>query len=204
MGATGLALTVTGDGDRDVFADEAWRLVLRKTIDMYLSNEAYRGTVNYLMDAIPSDERDLWGADDDGVRFLFRDFAGCCNRSSSAWTHFAMIAAGVEWERLCGLAEEVDLQITSERPRFADQARCEHFVILRNELWFVEDDGLFGDSKHARLTSSTVRGASATRRPGRSYCRRWASCRATRRRSRCAHSMRRSTTPPTYRCSRAR
>lgn len=157
MGSIGILLQVSGDGDRAALHSAIWDAA-QDFIGMYVNTRspAYGSLSYYLGDAMHEEKRaGTWGPDGDQLQWWFRDFAGCCSRSAGAWLHWLQLAFAADWDRFTQLADEHGLTITSTPPALATLLGAKNYVLLRDELWSAEENGLFGDDEHVPIDDLT-------------------------------------------------
>ena len=150
MGAVGVSIEVSGDGDRAALHEAIWDEIT-EWVRMYTADSANEQVLEYVLDA--DTDEDSWGAVGDSLLWMFPDCAGCCNRSADAWAHWAQLALASEWDRIVQLADEHELRITSE-PRTLDELLVDRpgYVSLRGNLWDARENGLYGDSESLELS----------------------------------------------------
>ncbi|MEV0606234.1 hypothetical protein AB0I61_07700 [Polymorphospora rubra] len=155
MGAVGLTLNVSGEGDHAALHTAIWDAAL----DLIYRYTPSSAAVNEYLSEAPYDAADagIWGDQGGELIWFFKDYAGCCSRSSGLWLHWFERVLAADWAHFTHLAAEHDLTITSPPPvlteLLADRAR---YVRLRDDVWSVDEHGLYGDDKHLPLDDLTA------------------------------------------------
>ena len=141
MGASGLSVRLSGNGDREGWAAAVWD----KALDVIYAEVMIRADseLAYYLEGEPD-----CSVTGDGVMWWFSNPAGCCARSSSAWSHWFEHVLCEGWPLFGRMAEERGLVLEAGRPVRADLVSGASFVTVRRDLWMAGEDGLFGDNAH--------------------------------------------------------
>ncbi|MEV0562078.1 hypothetical protein [Dactylosporangium sp. NPDC050588] len=143
MGGIGFSIGIDGDGDVDTARVAVWE-EMRTFAQWFhvLGGKAYDELDHYLDGLEPAAEPHRAG--DRRMYWWFPNPAGTCLRSMLAWAHWCAGAVAVDWKRVGYVAGRHGVTITGPRPDAT--AGDERFVVVRDRLWLVEDDGLRGDN----------------------------------------------------------
>src|SRR4051812_13123648 len=111
MGASGISLRVSGDGDREALHSAIWEATQR-FIANYVGSEwpEYGRAWDYLSE----EAWDGWGVDGDGLHWWFSSWGGCASVMMGAWLHWLELAFAANHNRLTGLAEDHGLTIETK------------------------------------------------------------------------------------------
>ncbi|ROO87350.1 hypothetical protein EDD29_4949 [Actinocorallia herbida] len=152
MGAVGLSVRLSGDGDREGWAASVWDKALDE-IWVEASLNAKSPVYRYL-EGEPKDDP-LYDVDGDEVSWMFSNPAGCCSRSAHLWSHWLGHALHAYWELFGRMAEERGLVLEAGRPVRADLVAKSSYVTLRGNVFRAEEDGLHDDRDHIPLSDLT-------------------------------------------------
>ncbi|WP_433088726.1 hypothetical protein ACQP1P_21430 [Dactylosporangium sp. CA-052675] len=143
MGGIGFSIGIDGDGDVDAARVAVWEETRTFAAWFHwLGGKAYDELDHYLDGLEPAAIPHQAGAR--RMYLWFPNPAGSCLRSMLAWAHWCEVAVAVEWARMRYVAGQHGVTITGSQPDAA--AGKERFVVVRDRLWLVEDDGLRGDN----------------------------------------------------------
>jgi hypothetical protein len=143
MGGIGRTIRISGEGDLRALQQAVWERVQSAWRMWSVPGEAGQAVREYLME---SDDPGEWRGEPGALSWAFRDFAGNCTTSMHAVAHWLDLALAIDWRGLQELADQHGFEVVSEP---LSPSCGEGLVVLRGQLWHVDEDSLVRDG--ARL-----------------------------------------------------